>query len=196
MFHASYVLQVISRQIDQTLVPVRDFVICGGLKTQRLPLHNLSEPSRDGLAPLAKAADIPVPLDPQKLSVQASPRPPTRNSRIEKSLNTHESATNNALPSIGLAQQSTLVDSLAPHNTYEQLKQERTSVPPSQTSLVPAAASVVSLSQDCPLIDLLALVREQKKFKKVQKKKPLVLLRQEKPLRRVEPRGPSSESFR
>lgn len=172
-------------------------MIGSSLGTRYLPLDGSSEPSRDRFAvrtsPPVKLADLSVPLDSRKLSGQASPpRSPPRNSQPP---NIHRS-TSNTPRSIGLAKQSTLVDSSTPHDTSEQPKQDRMSVPPSQASVFPTTASTVSLAEDCPRIDLIALVREKQKTKKVQRKKSPVFRLREEPRRRVDPRGLTSESPR
>lgn len=198
VFHASYVLQVISQQVDQALVPMRDFVLGSSLRTRHLSLENLQEPLRDRLTSSpVKVADIPVPLGSRKLSGQvSSPRSSIPNSRIERSQNIHRSTTTDPPPSIDLAQQITLVNSLTPHDISKQPKQDLVSVKPSRASLFPAATSTVSPPRDCPLIDLVALVREKQKTKKIQKKKPPVFLVRERPYPRVDLRGPSYESSR
>lgn len=176
-------------------------MISANFGKRHLSLDISSEPLDDRLAvrtpPSAKVADLPVPLDSQKLSGQFSPlKSPTHSSRIEKLPNVPRSTTTNIPPPIGLARQSTLVDSLAPQDTSEKPNQDCISAPPSQPSLFPTAASTVSPLKDCPRIDLIALVREKQKTKKVQKKKPSVFLLREDPHRRVDPRGHSSEGFR
>ena len=102
-------------------------------------------------------------------------------------------------PSIDLAMQSTLVDSLvdslAPHNNSEPLKPE-TSVPFSQIPLAPTTAATASLCQDCPRIDLVALVREKQKVKKLQKKKLSAPTLQKGQRRRVVPQDSSHEKSR
>lgn len=104
------------------------------------------------------------------------------------------SPTANHPPSIDLAQESTLIDSLPAHDTSGQPKPDRTSVPRSPVSPFQKAPSTVLLPENCPRIDLIALVREKQKTKKVPKQK--LLAPREELHRRVEPRGPSSESFR
>ena len=179
---------------------MRDFVIGSSIRTRSLSFGSLSEPLRDRFtviaSPPAKAANSSVPLASRKLSSQISPpRSPTRSSRIGKSPNMGRSPTTNNL-SIGPAQQNILVDSSAPQNTSEQPKHDSISVPPSRAFLFPTAASTVSFSDDCPRIDLIALVRDRQKAKKVQKKKPSGFLLREEPYRYVDPRGSNPESLR
>jgi hypothetical protein len=191
-----------SQQVDRALVPVRDFVIGStGLQTRRISLHNLSEPMRDGLTVEsslpAKVPSLSVPPDPRILSGQAaSLRSPTRNRRVEKSPYMHGSTRTTTPPSIGLAHQTTLVDSFIQHDTCEQPKQDRTHSPPLQISRAPATVATVSLDQDCPRIDLVALVRDNRKAKKFQKKKPFVPLLREELHRRINPRGPGPQKSR
>lgn len=191
-----------SQRVDQALVPVRDFVIGSvGLQTRRFSPNNLPEPLGDGLivksSPPVEVSGLSVPLDPRKLSGQGSPlRSPTRTSRVEKSPYMRRSTRATTPPSIGLAHQTTLVDSLIQHSTSEQQKPDRTNSPPSQIPLAPTAAATVSPHQDCPRIDLVALVRDKQKAEKLQKKKSYALRLREEPHHRVDPRGPGSEKFR
>ena len=201
VFHASYVLQVVSKRVNQTLVPTKNFVIgSAGLQARHLLPGDFSESGRDGFtirSPLpAKVPGLPSPLDAEKYSCQVSPlRSPTRDSRIEKSPYMRGSSRTNASSSIRLADQSTLVDPLAPHDNLEQPEQDRTHAPLPQIPLVPTVAAAPP-SQDCPRIDLVALVREKRKAKKLQQMKLPVSPSPKRPFRRVIPQDSSSKKTR
>jgi len=164
---------------------MRDFIIGSPrLQTQYLTPSNFSEPRRDEfavrLSPPAESTSLPVPFNAGKPSGRVSSlRSPVRDSRVEKSPYMRRSSRTEIPPLIGLAEQSTLVDSLAPYENMEQPKQDTTSVPSRQIPLLPPTPATAPLCQDCPRIDLVALVREKKKAKRLQKKK----------LRRATPQG-------
>ena len=177
VFHASYVLQVVSKRVDKELVPMRDFVIgSASLQTRRLSPNNLSEPRRDELTvrlptPVL-AADLSVPFDARKPPDRVSPlRTPIRDAKVKKSPHMRRSSRINVPPLTGLAEQNTLVDSLVPHDNSEQLKQDTTLVPPPQIPLLPTTTTTAPFCLDCPRIDLVALVREKQKATKLRKQK-------------------------
>jgi len=190
VFHASYVLHVVSKRADQTLVPMRNFIVgSADLQTQR---PTLSEPRRDdftvGASPPAKLTNSSVPLDAPKISRRVSPlRSPPREFRLEKSPYARRP---NTPPSIGLAKQNTLVDPLVQHDSSKQPKRDST------FSQTPLAAAPVPFYHDCPRIDLVALVREKQKAKKLKKMKLSVPPLQKVQRRRVIPRDSSYERFR
>ena len=100
-------------------------------------------------------------------------------------------------PSVGQAKRSTLVDFVEPHDNSEQQKQDRTSVSFSPLPLFPTTTgTTVPLCQDCPRIDLVALVREKQKTRKIRKKKLSVVLLQKEQYRRVIPEDLNSEKSR
>ncbi|KAF9648626.1 hypothetical protein BDM02DRAFT_3115077 [Thelephora ganbajun] len=201
VFHASYILQVASKRVDQALVPMRNFIIgSAGPQIRHFSPDTLPEPWRDQViirpSPLAKITGSSVPLDAQKLSGWVSPLgSPIRDSRVQKSPYVRRSTRPNTPPSIGLARQSNLVDSLALYDSSEQLKRDRTPIPSSQIPLAPTVAVTASLCQDYPRIDLVALVREKRKAKETHKKKLSVFPLQKEPHRRVDPRDSSYERF-
>jgi len=192
VFHASYVLQVVSKRVNQTLVPMRSFVIGSpNLRARSFSPNNLSSPRRDELtvrrSPSVKTAGIPVPLDATKLSGRVSPlKSPMRDYRVEKSQYMRISSRINAPPLTGLAEQTTLVDSLAPHDNPEPSKQDPTFDPSPRIPLLPATATTAPLFQDCLRIDLVALVREKQKTKSLQEKHRSV---PKEPRRRRVPQG-------
>lgn len=182
-------------------VPKRDFIIGrAGLQTRRLSPNTLPEPLHDEsavrLSPPGRVTGSSIHPDTRKPSGHVSPlRSLTRDSRLKKSPYMRRSPRINT-PPIDLAEQSTLVNSFVPHDGLEQPKQDGISVPSPQIPLAPTPAATVSPRQDCPRIDLVALVREKRKTKKPQKKKLSVLpLLKEQP-RRMVPRDLSSEGFR
>ena len=136
-----------SKQVDQTLVPMRNFIIgSAGPQTRLFPLNGLSEQPRGeftvGTSSPAKAACLSTPLDTPKISGQVSPpRPPLRDSRVKQS---PRALRKNTSPSIELAKQSILVDSLIPHEDSERTKHNSASVPPSQIPSAPATATTVA----------------------------------------------------
>ena len=201
VFHASYVLQVVSKRVNQTLVPTKNFVIGSvGLQTRHLLPGDFSESKRDEFtigSPLpAKVPGLSSPLDAEKYSCQVSPlRSPTRDSRVEKPPYMRRSLRTNASSSICLADQSTLVDPLAPHDNLEQPEQDRTYAPLPQIPLAPTVVTAPP-SQDCPRIDLVALVREKRKAKKLQQMKLPVSPSPKRPFRRVIPQDSSSKKTR
>lgn len=178
---------------------MRNFIIgSAGFQTQRFSRNNLSGPPRNeftvrSTSP-AKVTDPSAPLDAPKISGRMSLlKSPLRDSRVEQSPYARRK---NTPPSIDLAKQSILVDSLAPHDNSERTKQCSTSVPLPQVPLAPAAAATVPLCQDCPWIDLVTLVREKQKVKKLQKKKLTVLPLQKERHRRVIRHDSNYEKFR
>jgi hypothetical protein len=197
----SYVLQVVSKRVDQALVPMRNFIIGGaGLQTRHFSLDGLLEPRREEVIvrspPPTKAADFLSLLDTQKLSSWVGPlRSPARDPHVEKSPYMRRSSGINTPPSVYLAQQSTLVDSLALHDSLEQPEQDPASVPAPQIPLALTVDTAVPVFQDCPWIDLVALVREKQKAKKLQKNKPPSSRSPKKLHRRVVPKG-SNLKFR
>jgi hypothetical protein len=202
VFHASYILQVASQRVEQALVPMANFVL-GGPGLEKQPFSPINLPALCGRLPVrssspAKVPSQTAPLKYRELSGQVSPlRSPIHSIRVSKSPCMRRPVLSNAL-SIALAQQSTLVDSLVLHETSEKQKQDTTltPVPHSQIPLVPTHVAPVSPHQDCPRIDLLALVREKRKTKKPQGNKlPMLLLREEQH-HCLDPRIPGSESFR
>ena len=202
VFHASYVLQVVSKRVDQALVPMRNFIVgSAGLQTRRLSPDDVSEPKQDELAirpsPPAKTPGLSAPLDAQKLSGRVSLlRSPARDSSAEKAPYMRRSSRADAPTSIELANQSTLVDSLAPHDNSEQLKQDPTPVPFPQAPSVPTITTTAPLYQDCPRIDLVALVREKQKAKMLQRKKLSALPSPKEPQCRVILQDSSSKKTR
>ena len=191
-----------SKRVDQALVPMRDFIIGSpGLQTRRFSLHNPSDPWRDVLtvrsSPPTKAADLSVPLDAPKLSRRVSPlSSPTDDSRFEDSPDARRPARTNMPLSVGLAKRSTLVDSVTPHDSSEQQRQDRTSVSFLPLPFSPPAATTIPHCQDYPRIDLVALVREKQKAKKPRKKKLSAVLLQKEQNRLVIPEDLSSEKSR
>ena len=199
VFHASYVLQVVSKRINQTLVPMRSFVIgSANLQTRRFSTDNLSSPWRDEFtvrpSPSAKAASISAPLDARKLSGHVSPlNSPMSDSTVKKSQYMRIPLMITVPPLTGLAEQTTLVDSLAPHDNPEPPKQDRTSDTFPQIPLLPVTVTTAPLCQDCPRIDLVALVREKQKVKNLQEKQLSV---PKKLRRRKFPQGLNSKKSR
>lgn len=191
VFHASYVLQVSSQRVEQAQVPMRNFVIGRmGFRVRSSSPRDLSEALPDSptvLPPPDEAPGLSPHLDSRKFYCQVSPlRPLTPNCREQNSSYMHRSA--KAKTPIGPGQRSILVGSLAPHDTIEKQKRDSASVPSQNRSLVPAE---VSPSKDCPMIDLIGLVREKQKAGNPQKKKsPLLILREEPP-RYPNPQGSS-----
>ena len=176
---------------------MRNFII-GGARPQ--PLNCLSEqPCGESTVrthPPTKVTGVSAPLDAPKISGHPSPpRSPLRDSRVEQSL---YAVQKNAPPSIDPAKQSILVDSLTPHrdDNLERTKQYNPSVPPPQIPSAPVAATNVPCYQDCPRIDLVTLVREKHKAKKLQKKKLTAPSPQKERRRRVIPQGSSYEKSR
>ena len=188
-----------SKKVDQTLAPMRNFIIGGsGPQTQPFHLNSLSEQPRGeptvGIVPPAKVTGLSASLDTSKISGHVSPpRSPLRDPQVEQSLYTLRK---NTSPSIELAKQSTLVDSLTPHDNLEQTKQDSPFVPPSQIPSAPTAVTTVPRYQDCPRIDLVTLVREKQKAKKLQKKKLTAPSPQKERRRRVIPKGLNYEKSR
>ena len=178
---------------------MRNFIIGGaGPQTHLIPLNSLSEQPRGastvGSPPSAKVTGLSAPLDAPKISGQVSPpRSLLRDSQVERS---PYAPPKNTSPSIDLAKQSILVDSLTPHDNSEQTKQDSASVPPSQIPSAPAVASTVPRYRDCPRIDLVTLVREKQKAKKLQKLKLTAPLPQRERHRRAIPQGSSYEKSR
>jgi len=178
---------------------MRNFIIGSvGPQTQLFPLHSFSEQPRGesivGVSPPAKVTRLSAPLDAPKISGQVSPpRSSLRDSRVEQS---PYALRKNTSPSIELAKQSILVDSLSSHDNLERTKQNSPSVPPPQTPSAPTAATTVPRYQDCPRIDLVTLVREKQKAKKLQKKKPTAPSPQKERRRRVIPQGSNYEKSR
>ena len=177
VFHASYVLQVVSKRVGKELVPIRNFVIgSASLQTGRLSPNNLSEPPRDEptvrLPTPVLAAHLSVPFDARKPPDRVSPlKTPMRDAKVKKSPYMRRSSRINVPPLTGLAEQSTLVDCLAPHDNLEQLKRDNTPVPSPQIPLLPTTTTTAPFCRDCPRIDLVALVREKQKATKLRKKK-------------------------
>ena len=181
---------------------MKNFIIGSpGLQTRSFPPSNLSEPWHDELTlkspPPPNATDLPAPPDALKLSDQISPpRSPAPDSRSEKPLYARVSTRINAPLSAEPARRKTPIGSVAPHDRSERQRQDRASIPFSPIPLAPAAATAVPLFQECPRIDLVALVREKHKARKLQKQKLSVALLQKEKYRRVIPRDSSSEKFR
>jgi len=171
---------------------MRAFVIgSASLRIRHLSPNGLSEPRYDEftvrLTTPAKAVDTSVPFDARKPSGRVSPpRSLIHDARVRKSPYMRKSSRIAVPPLTGVAEQSTLVNSLAPHDNSEQPKQDSTLVPSPQIPLLPPTATTIPLCQDCPRIDLVALVREKQKAKKLQKKKPSV---PKEPRRRAIPLG-------
>jgi hypothetical protein len=180
---------------------MRNFIIGGvGLQTRSFSIDGLLEPRLEEVIvrspPPTKATDFLSPLDTRKPSSRIGPpRSPTRDSRVGKSPYMRRSSGIKMPPSIYLAQQSTLVDSLALHDSLEQPKQDPTSVPVPPIPPALMVDTAVPLFQDCPWIDLVALVREKQKAKKLQKNKPPSSRPPKKLHRRVVPKG-SNLKFR
>ena len=170
---------------------MRNFIIGGaGLQTRHFSLDGWLEPRREEVivrsSPPMKATDFPSPLDPRNLPSRVGPpRSPTRDSRVEKSPYMRRSSGIITPPSVYLAQQSTLVGSLALHDSLKQPNQDPTSVPVPQIPPALTVDTAVPLFRDCPWIDLVALVREKQKAKKLQKQKPPLSRPPKKPHRRV-----------
>ena len=178
---------------------MRNFIIgSAGSQTQRFSPNNLSKPPRNESTvrspPPAKVTGLSAPLDTPKIFGRMSLlRSPLRDSRVEQSPYARRK---DPPPSVDLAKQNILVDSLAPHDHSERTKQNSASVQLPQIPLAPAAATAVPLCQDYPRIDLVALVREKQKAKKLQKKKLTVPPLQKERRRRVIPQDSSYEESR
>ena len=170
---------------------MRNFIIgCPALQTRRFSPDDLSELRRGEStvrpSPPAKITDLSASINAPKISGRVSLLgSPTHGSRVEKSPYTRRSARTTTPPSIDLAKQSTLVDSLALHDNSKRPEQDNTSALFSQIPLAPAAAAAVPPRKDCPRIDLIALVREKQKAKKLPKKKPFTPPLQNERRRRV-----------
>jgi len=174
---------------------MRNYIV-GGAGPQ--PLNSLSEQPRGestvGISPPANVTGLSAPLNAPKISGHVSlPRSPPRDSRVEQSL---YALRKNAPPSVDPAKQSILVDSLTPHDNSERTKQNSPSVSPSQIPSAPTAATTVPRYQDCPRIDLVTLVREKQRAKKLQKKKLTAPPPQKERRRRVAPQGSGYEKSR
>ena len=179
---------------------MKNFVIGSvGLQTRRLSPNDLSEPKQDVLAvrspPPTKASGFSAPLDTKKFTSRVSPlRSPTRDSRVEKAPYMRRSSRTNASPSIDPAKQSILVDSSPPQDDSEQSKLDQTLV--LQDFLVPTTGTTVSLRENCPRIDLVALVREKQKARKLHRKKLSAFPLSKELRRRVIPQDLSSNKTR
>jgi len=175
---------------------MRHFVIGSvNLETRRFSTDNLSIPRRDELtvrpSPTAKAASLSVPLDARKPSGRVSPpRSPIHDSQVEKLPYMRISSKTDVPPLTGLAEQSTLVDPLTLHDNPDPPKQDHTLDP---FPLLPTTATTAPQYQDCPRIDLVALVREKQKAKRLQEKQLTV---SKEPRRRRIPQGPNPKKSR
>jgi hypothetical protein len=179
---------------------MREFVIGRGLNTLRFSPENLLEPLGNELTPRppppTKVTSLSAPVDVQELFGHASSlRSPTL-VLPEEGLPPACGPAKISTPPIDVAQQSIPVGPLAPHDPPGQLERDRISVSTLQIPLIPTAAATASPCQDCPKIDLIALVREKQKAERLRKGRPSAPFLPEEPHRRVESRGPRSRKFR
>ena len=179
---------------------MRDFVIGSSLKTRRFSPEDLLEPLDNELTarlpPPTKVTSLSAPVDVRELFGHASSlRSPTLIPPGEGSPRVRGLA-KISTPPIDVAQQGTPVGPLTPHDTPGQLEQDRTPVPTLQIPLIPTAAATAPPCLDCPRIDLVALVREKQKAKRLRKGGPSAPFLPDEPLRRVDSQGPRSQKLR
>ena len=180
---------------------MKNFII-GNISLQApcSPSNNFPEPLVNGLLDRvpspAKDPDLSIPSDARKLPGRVSLLMPPKCGALVEKLSYARGSTRVVAPSIGPAQQDTFVDPLTSHDTSVKLKRDCAPVSPSQAPLVLTAAPTGSSCQDCPRIDLVALVREKQKTEKLQRKKQSTLVLREDLRRREDPRGPKPGRFR